>query len=181
MVATATFKSAAGAAIGNPLQIGPVTAADRRNRTTFLQRAASGAVPPSTRSITVTLTGTHGASPSQDTAYADRMALLLTDTSAPPGGDPPPGGAGDTTPPETTITKEPKAKSSKAKAKYKFTSNEPGSTFACKLDRKSFKPCDSGKAKYKRLDYGKHKFKVVATDPAGNSDPTAAKDKFKRR
>jgi hypothetical protein len=139
-------------------------------------------VPASTRSITVTLTGTHGVSVFQDTAYADRMALFLTDTTAPPGGGDPPGGDGsDTTPPETTITKEPKAKSSKAKAKYRFTSSEPNSTFQCKLDRKPFKPCDAGKAKYKRLDYGKHKFKVIATDAAGNADPTAAKDKFKRQ
>ena len=34
-------------------------------------------------------------------------------------------------------------------------------------------------AKYKNLDEGKHKFKVFATDAAGNTDATAAKDKFK--
>jgi len=31
----------------------------------------------------------------------------------------------------------------------------------------------------KHLDEGKHKFKVRATDAAGNTDPTPAKDKFK--
>jgi hypothetical protein len=85
----------------------------------------------------------------------------------------------DTTPPETTITKDPDNKLKGTKAKYKFTSNEPNSTFTCKFDRKKPKPCDSGKAKYKRLDDGKHKFKVIATDAAGNADPSAAKDKFK--
>jgi hypothetical protein len=89
--------------------------------------------------------------------------------------------ASDTTPPETTITKEPKAKSSKSKAKYKFTSSEPNSTFTCKFDKKKPKPCDSGKAKYKRLDDGKHKFKVYAVDAAGNRDPSPDKDKFKVR
>jgi hypothetical protein len=87
--------------------------------------------------------------------------------------------AADTTSPETTITKEPKSKSSKSKAKYRFTSSEPNSTFKCKFDRKKPNPCDAGKAKYKHLDDGKHKFKVIATDAAGNADPSAAKDKFK--
>ena len=31
----------------------------------------------------------------------------------------------------------------------------------------------------KKLKDGKHRFQVVATDPAGNADPTPAKDGFK--
>jgi hypothetical protein len=85
----------------------------------------------------------------------------------------------DITPPQTTITKDPKAKSSKTKAKYKFTSSEPNSTFVCKFDKAKPKPCDAGKAKFKHLDDGKHKFSVYAVDAAGNADPSAAKDKFK--
>jgi uncharacterized delta-60 repeat protein len=87
----------------------------------------------------------------------------------------------DTTAPETTIVKEPKNKSHKSKAKYRFESSEPNSTFACAFDSKKFEPCDAGKVKYKKLDFGKHKFSVVATDAAGNTDPSAAKDKFKRK
>jgi hypothetical protein len=85
----------------------------------------------------------------------------------------------DNMPPETTITKAPENKLDKTKAKYKFTSSEPNSTFTCKFDRKKAKPCDFGKAKFKHLDDGKHKFRVIATDDAGNSDSTPAKDKFK--
>ena len=85
----------------------------------------------------------------------------------------------DTTPPETTITKDPPNKLEKSKAKYKFTSSEPNSTFVCKFDKKKPKPCDAGKAKFKRLDDGKHKFKVYAVDAAGNADSSPAKDKFK--
>jgi 6-phosphogluconolactonase (cycloisomerase 2 family) len=98
---------------------------------------------------------------------------------------PPPGG-GDTTPPETTIKKKPKKKSKKPKAKLKFISSEPGSTFECALKGKGvkkklkkFKPCDSGKVKYKKLKGGKKKFQVRAKDPAGNVDPTPAKAKWK--
>ena len=83
----------------------------------------------------------------------------------------------DTDAPDTTITKEPKSKSSKPSAKYKFVSDESGSTFECKIDKKPFKPCASPK-KFKVKD-GKHKFLVRAIDPAGNVDPTADKDNFK--
>ncbi len=85
----------------------------------------------------------------------------------------------DTTPPETTITKDPPNKLEKSKAKYRFTSSEPNSTFVCKFDKAKPKPCDAGKAKFKRLDDGKHKFKVYAVDAAGNADSSPAKDKFK--
>jgi hypothetical protein len=179
MRVTASFKDGAGAALGTPVQIGPVTTADRKNRTTLLRREATAPVPAGTRSITVTLIGTHGASTFLDVAWADRIGLFLNTPEAP--GTPPGGGSQDTTPPETTITKEPKAKSAKAKAKYKFTSSEPNSSFDCAFDSKKFKPCDAGKAKYKRLDLGKHKFLVRATDAAGNTDPSPDKDKFKRR
>jgi hypothetical protein len=83
----------------------------------------------------------------------------------------------DLTPPETTITKGPKKRTEKHKAKLKFASDEAGS-FECKLDKRRFKPCDSPK-KYKRLDDGKHKVKVRAADEADNTDPTPAKRKWK--
>lgn len=88
------------------------------------------------------------------------------------------GGGDDNNPPQTTITKGPKDKISKSKTKVRFASSEPGSSFECKLDGKGFKPCRSPR-KLKRLDDGKHKFLVRATDAAGNTDPTPAKDKFK--
>jgi hypothetical protein len=89
---------------------------------------------------------------------------------APP---PPP----DTTAPQTTITKA-KISQSKRKATFKFSSSEPASMFECKLDKKPLKGCTSPKT-YKKLKPGKHKFKVVATDKAGNADPTPAVAKFK--
>jgi bacillolysin len=79
----------------------------------------------------------------------------------------------DTTPPQTTITKHPKKTTHSHKAKFVFNSNEPGSTFKCKLDKKKWKSCVSPK-KYKHLKTGKHKFQVYAIDTAGNADPTPA-------
>jgi hypothetical protein len=80
--------------------------------------------------------------------------------------------------PETTITKRPANKLARKRAKYEFQSNEIGSTFECRLDRKPFKPCTSPRRLKARP--GKHRFKVRATDVAGNVDPTPATDKFKR-
>ncbi len=84
----------------------------------------------------------------------------------------------DTDPPQTAITKGTLGKTDRSRVKFKFISDEPDSTFECKLDRKPFKPCTSPK-NVKHLDEGKHKFKVRAVDAAGNVDPSAAKDKFK--
>ena len=91
----------------------------------------------------------------------------------------------DTDPPQTSITKAPAGKIAKPRAKYKFEADEPGSTFECKLKGKGLKKaakrfgdCGSPR-KYKGLDDGRFKFQVRAIDPAGNVDPTPAKDKFK--
>ena len=94
-------------------------------------------------------------------------------------------GNADATPATRSLTVDtdaPEGKISKVKvkgddAKAKFTSDEPGSTFLCRLDKKKFKPCTSPR-KLKNLDDGKHKLFVQATDPVGNVDPTAAKKKF---
>src|SRR6266511_3001289 len=83
----------------------------------------------------------------------------------------------DTDPPETTITKGPKKKTEKRKAKFEFSSDEPGSTFECKLDKGGFEPCDaSEKFKLKRK---RHTLEVRAVDPAGNVDPTPAERKWR--
>ena len=94
-----------------------------------------------------------------------------------PGDDPPPD-SGDKIAPETTITKKPKKRTAKARAKFQFVSSEDNSTFECKLDRKPFKRCSSPFRKKVKL--GKHKFNVRAIDTAGNVDDTPAKAKFKR-
>lgn len=80
--------------------------------------------------------------------------------------------------PETIITRGPKAKTHATTVKFRFTSDMPGSTFECKLDKKPFKKCISPK-KYKGLRPGKHVFKVRATDTEGRVDPVPAKKKFR--
>jgi hypothetical protein len=89
----------------------------------------------------------------------------------------------DNDPPETSITKDVK-RSETGQVKFRFTSDEAGATFECKLKGKDlkaklrqFKNCNSPR-KYKGLNEGSYKFSVRAIDASGNVDPTPAKDGF---
>ena len=90
---------------------------------------------------------------------------------------PPPSPAGDTDPPETTITGGPKDKTKKKTASFSFSSDEPGSTFECKLDDGGFESCASPLTE--KVKRGKHTLEVRARDAAGNVDPTPATDDWK--
>jgi Ca2+-binding RTX toxin-like protein len=83
----------------------------------------------------------------------------------------------DTTPPSTTLGSV-KIKRAARKATFRFSSNEPGSSFLCKIDKKAFASCSSPKT-YKRLKTGKHKFQVQAKDAAGNIDASPVVKKFR--
>ena len=82
-------------------------------------------------------------------------------------------GGADTTPPNTQITGNPLSLTNLTSADFTFTSTEPGSTFACKLDAGALASCTSPKS-YGNLAGGGHTFQVQATDQAGNTDPTPA-------
>jgi hypothetical protein len=86
--------------------------------------------------------------------------------------------AADTSPPQTALGKHPKNKTRKSTAKFTFSSDEPGSTFQCKLDKKPFKPCASP-MKYKHLKPKKHVFKVRSIDASGNLDATPVTFKWR--
>lgn len=79
-------------------------------------------------------------------------------------------------PPETTITSSPKAKSTKRRATFEFSSSVPGSTFECALDGKTF-GCLSPLTE--KVGFGKHTFQVTAKSPAGVADPTPATHSWK--
>ena len=76
--------------------------------------------------------------------------------------------------PQTTITRHPKkklvTKKAKVKAKFKFQASET-SSFRCKLNKKAWRDCASPKS-YKVKAGKKHRFKVRATDAAGDTDAT---------
>jgi hypothetical protein len=75
----------------------------------------------------------------------------------------------DTTPPIATITGKPSDPSNSSTATFTYSSNEAGSTFACKLDAGAFVPCDAGGITYNGLGEGPHSFQVQATDTSANT------------
>ena len=103
---------------------------------------------------------------------------VLESGTAPPINPVSPVAPKDETPPQSEFGKKPKNKLKAKRATYTFSSDEDGSTFECRLDRKPFKACSSP-VKLKRLKKGKHSFEVRAIDAAGNVDPSPAKDRFK--
>ncbi|HEY8630022.1 MAG TPA: Ig-like domain-containing protein, partial [Gaiellaceae bacterium] len=80
----------------------------------------------------------------------------------------------DTTPPSTTIGPTmPTANTQSSSAAFDLGSNEPSSTFECRLDGALFASCATP-ASYSGLGDGTHTFDVRATDPAGNLDTSPA-------
>src|SRR5262245_20028621 len=77
----------------------------------------------------------------------------------------------DTAPPDTTTMAGPPAFGRDHTPTFTFTSNEPGSTFACSLDGGPFVPCSSPFTTG-RLSPRRHTLAVRATDAAGNADAT---------
>ena len=80
----------------------------------------------------------------------------------------------DTTPPQTTILSKPPDPSGSSTASFTYESNEPGSTFECKLDGAAFTGCAVAGVEYTGLANGSHTFLVRAIDPSENVDPTPA-------
>jgi hypothetical protein len=92
-------------------------------------------------------------------------------------GGPGAGRAGASRPPQTNISKHPPRKTALRSAGFAFSSDQPGSSFQCKLDRAPFESCGSiFKRKVKR---GRHTFQVRAVNSAGLADPSPAVFRWK--
>ncbi len=85
--------------------------------------------------------------------------------------------APDVTPPATSLRRA-RINQAKARATFTFASGESGSTFSCRLDRRKRRSCTSPKT-YKKLEPGRHVFRVRARDRAGNRDATPVVRRFK--
>jgi parallel beta-helix repeat protein len=81
--------------------------------------------------------------------------------------------------PNSTIRK-PKVNRNKRRARIRFSSTDPGSTFECKLDNRPFRPCGSPKT-YRHLKRKRHTFRVRATDAFGNEELAPAVRRFRVR
>ena len=90
----------------------------------------------------------------------------------------------DLDPPQATIDKGVAKRIEKRAVKFKFSADEPGSTFECRLKGRGLDPlvrefgtCTSPR-RYKRLARGKHRFQVRAIDEFGNVG-APDKDRFR--
>jgi hypothetical protein len=81
----------------------------------------------------------------------------------------------DRTPPKTTIRWH--RSSGGQGATFVLRSNEPGTSFRCRLDGRRL-PCRTT-VSFKKLRPGRHTFEVSAIDAAGNADPSPAVTHFK--
>jgi Ca2+-binding RTX toxin-like protein len=81
------------------------------------------------------------------------------------------------TPPETTITDQPRRRTTSRSATFRFISGE-ASQFECSLDGGAFAACSSPK-RFTGLSRGVHRFEVRAVDDEGNRDPSPATARWK--
>ncbi len=80
--------------------------------------------------------------------------------------------------PQTKLRGKPAKKIHDRTPTFRFTANERGSIFQCKIDSKPFKGCRSPFTT-KQLSFGPHTFKVRARDKSGKLDPSPASYSFK--
>jgi hypothetical protein len=79
----------------------------------------------------------------------------------------------DTVAPQVSITGKPAALSSNTSPSFTFAASKTGTTFQCALDGAALAACTSPQG-YTALADGDHSFKVLATDPAGNSSSASS-------
>ncbi len=86
----------------------------------------------------------------------------------------------DSTPPQTRITLGPGVKTRNRSPVFRFAdiTDNPGTTFLCKLDRRGWQPCQAPWHTH-RLRLRAHTVRVKAIDAAGNQEPVGTKSRFK--
>jgi hypothetical protein len=98
---------------------------------------------------------------------------------------PPPGPAPEEPPapqpPRTLFLRHPtkviRTRHLKATVVFRFGASESGVTFACRVDGEPFRACRSRFVR--RFSVGAHVLRVIASDAAGNADPTPAVFRFR--
>jgi Ca2+-binding RTX toxin-like protein len=94
---------------------------------------------------------------------------------------PSPPAAVDRRAPQTRLTGHPRkllrTPARHRRVSFRFSSDERGSHFRCKLDRGRYRPCSSPRVYDVTL--GRHRVRIFAIDAAGNADPTPALFRFR--
>ena len=109
--------------------------------------------------------------------------IRINQCVAPPATAPPPPAPpappADSRAPQTRITKGPPPATRASRARFTFVADEPGATFGCRLDRRTWRSCDSPQ-RY-RVRPGRHTFRVRAVDAARNVDASPAVRRWRVR
>jgi hypothetical protein len=138
-----------------------IGAASRAGKSTGVLLALRPAVETTSTSTTSTTEPPTTTSTTEPVTTSTTSAPTTTTTTMP-----------DTAPPETIIGSGPSGTATSTFATFEFSADEPAS-FLCQLDTGLPEACASPKT-YVHLADGQHSFAVVATDAAGNPDPTPA-------
>jgi len=158
-----SLDGSAAAACTSPFQLQNLAGGPHTFTVAALGSAGYAEDPPKTRTFSVD-------TPQPEPPRRDETAP----SSSPP-----------TKPPETIVPAAPRASIGKLPARtsqrqltIRFSSDQPGSTFSCKLDGRKWRGCRSP-YKTPELALGEHTFRVKATGPAGQPDATPAKRSFR--
>jgi hypothetical protein len=84
----------------------------------------------------------------------------------------------DPAPPNTRIKSHPRRETTKRRAKFRFVSSHPGSTFECRLDYAAYAACESPQL-FTGLPRGRHRFRARATDELGKVESEPARVAWK--
>lgn len=88
------------------------------------------------------------------------------------------GSGADDGPPQTKLRRKPPRRGRDRTPTFRFSSDETGATFQCRLDRRPFRACRSPFTT-RRLSLGRHTFRVRARDRSGDVDPSPASYAFR--
>jgi hypothetical protein len=123
--------------------------------------------------------GTFGGAERRDVGADELVPECAAPSPDLPGPGPVPGPSPprDTDPPASKVDK---LKLDGRAALLRFSADEPVAGFGCRLDGGDWKPCTSPK-RYRRLDRGKHIFRVRSMDLAGNLEAGSARERFRVR
>jgi Ca2+-binding RTX toxin-like protein len=100
-----------------------------------------------------------------------------------PQSEPPPPPVVDRKPPRTKLGSHPRrllvGVRPPRRLRFRFSSNEPGSSFRCRFDRRPVRACRSPFALH--AGFGSHVLRITAVDRAGNADRTPVVFRFQVR
>jgi hypothetical protein len=80
-------------------------------------------------------------------------------------------------PPETLLLSGPADATDETVATFAFQSDQPSSSFECRVDNKEFSPC-AGVLTLEGMEFGTHAFEVRAVNPLGIPDPSPARHEW---